>query len=104
MQYEIRNRVAVDVLNVAPSVRFCRSTRAKGHRRAGSTVVASKVAVDKIATGITPLFLVLIEFGSLPGLISRATTYGRWNLCETNIRLMGVTRKIWIGKSVIPPR
>ena len=40
---------------------------------AGSTVVAPKLAVERIATGITPFAARLIGFVSLPGLMSTST-------------------------------
>ena len=68
VHYEGRLSIVVHIPNVPFVVRLQGSFRAK-RTLCGSTVVASKVSVLRIATRISPLRLGLIRLGRLPGLI-----------------------------------
>ena len=73
VQQQVRFAIPVDVLYMPLAVRFGAPCGPNSTER-GSTVVALKSGVVKMATGITPLLLGLIVFGDSPGLISRVTS------------------------------
>ena len=68
-----------------------------GKGNVGSIWVASNVLLPRIATGITPLPLLLMQLGSLPGLISMVTPRGltwRTRLSQAKPPSLSVTQTV----------